>query len=208
MKLSIYVISFVYLIVCLFIVKKVRIDTKSMCIIGIITAMSLVLRSIRIPLPTGSSMALMAVLPPMLLALTYSSELAIISGLLTGVLSIILVHGYALVHPMQLFVEHLPALSILGFAGILGCEKKTNIVAASLIAIILNVIFHTFSGVLFFGEYAPAGMGPWVYSITYNMSGHGVEGIIAIVVLSIMPLKNIKKVLGGKNNVIYEGSNR
>lgn len=208
LKFIIYLIAFVYLILTLCFVKKVKLDAKSMCIIGLVTAMSLVLRTIRIPLPTGSSIALMAVLPQMLLALTYSSELGIISGLLTGILSVILVPGYGLVHPMQLFVEHLPALSVLGYAGILGCDKKINVILASLFAIVLNVVFHTFSGALFFGEYAPSGMGPWVYSITYNLSGHGVEGIIAIGLISIMPLKKIKKILGGKNNVIYEGSNK
>lgn len=85
----------------------------------------------------------------------------------------------------------------------MGCEKKVNVIAAAFGVIVINVGFHVFSGALFFGQYAPAGIGPWAYSITYNLSGHGVEGIIAVVLLTIMPLKNIKRVIGGNNNVIY-----
>lgn len=206
MTYLIYGVALIYLILCVLTIRKVKLDAKSICIIGIITAMTLVLRTIKVPLPTGSSIALLGVLPPMLLGLTYSWQYAVISGLISAMLSIIIVPGYALVHPMQLFVEHIPALSILGFAGILGCEKKLKVVIASLGVIAINVTFHILSGVLFFGQYAPEGMGEWVYSITYNLSGHGVEGIIAVVMLSIMPLKSIKKAIGGSKNVIYQKS--
>ncbi len=208
MNYLIYGTAFIYLIICVLTIKKVKLNAKSMCIIGIVTAMTLVLRTIRVPLPTGASIALLGVLPPMLLALTYNCELAVLSGLISALLSIIVVPGYALVHPMQLFVEHIPALSILGFAGVLGCEKKVNVIAASLGVIIINVTFHIFSGSIFFGQYAPPGLGPWAYSITYNISSHGVEGIIAVILLSFMPLKNIKKVIGGRSYVINQESSK
>lgn len=206
MSYLIYGVAFVYLVLCVLAIRRVNLDPKSMCIIGIVTAMTLVLRCIRVPLPTGSSIALLGVLPPMLLSLTYSWQCGVISGLVAALLSIIVVPGYALVHPMQLFVEHIPALSVLGFAGILNCERKVKVMFSSLGVITLNVIFHIFSGVLFFGQYAPAGMGEWVYSITYNLSGHGVEGIIAVSILMVMPLKSIKRAIGGRKDVVYQRS--
>lgn len=208
MTILMYIIVILYFMVCVVMLKGNKLSLKEICLISIITAMSLILRCIRVPLLTGSSIALLGVLPPMLLAFIYSPQLAIISGLITGILSIILVPGYAPVHPLQIFVEHLPALSSLGFAAIFGCNKKYKIVLGSVISIILNVSFHTFSGVLFFSQYAPPGMGPWMYSITYNLSGHGSEGIIAIFILTILPVKYLKKVFGGNKNVICENGSK
>ncbi|MEG0132586.1 MAG: energy-coupled thiamine transporter ThiT [Clostridium sp.] len=208
MEVLIYSMVIIYLGICLFMLKGVKLTTKEMCIISIVSAMALILRCIRMPLPTGSSIELLGILPTMMLGLIYSPQLGIISGLLTGILSTVLVPGYAPIHPLQIFVEHLPALSVLGFAGILGCDKKYKIIRASSTAVIFNVLFHTFSGVLFFSQYAPAGIGPWAYSITYNFSSQGVEGIIAIIILTILPIKHLNKTLGGNKNVTYENISR
>ncbi|MBN1041679.1 energy-coupled thiamine transporter ThiT [Clostridium botulinum] len=208
MTILIYTIVALYFIICAIILKGNKPSLKEVCLIGIISAMALILRCIRVPLPTGSSIALLGVLPTMLLGIIYSPQLAIISGLITAMLSIILVPGYAPVHPLQIFVEHFPALSVLGFAGIFDCSKKYKMVLGSFISIALNVLFHTVSGVLFFSQYAPSGMGAWTYSITYNLSSHGVEGIIAIFILTILPIKYLKKTLGGNTNVIRENFSR
>ncbi|MBN1038311.1 energy-coupled thiamine transporter ThiT [Clostridium sp. ZS1] len=208
MTILIYTIVALYFIICAIILNGNKPSLKELCLIGIISAMALILRYIRVPLPTGSSIALLGVLPTMLLGIIYSPQLAIISGLITAMLSIILIPGYAPVHPLQIFVEHFPALSVLGFAGIFDCGKKYKMILGSFISIALNVLFHTVSGVLFFSQYAPSGMGTWTYSITYNLSSHGVEGIIAIFVLTILPIKYLKKTLGGNTNVIRENFSR
>lgn len=196
-NLIILILTVVYLIFSLFILKKLKLNTKSICAIGIFTAMALVLRSIRVPLPTGSSIALLSVLPTMLLGVLYGAPVGMFSGILTGIMAMFIVPGYAPVHPLQIFVEHISAIMALGFAGMLGSSDKRKILLSCSIAITLNVLFHTFSGILFFSQYAPPGQGPVAYSVIYNLSSHGVEGLISILFISTMPIRSIKKALGG-----------
>ena len=36
-------------------------------------------------------------------------------------------------------------------------------------------------------------MGPWLYSIIYNFSSEGVEGLLSSIVATILPIGKIKK---------------
>ena len=46
---------------------------------------------------------------------------------------------------------------------------------------------------MYFGAYAWEGWNPLAYSIVYNLSGTGVEGLLSTIVLTVMPLAKIKK---------------
>ena len=107
--------------------------------------------------------------------------------------------GWALIHPMQFFVEHLVCMTSLGFAGLWTSSKK-GIIYGMTLAGVINLLGHIFAGVLFFGEFAPAGMGVWHYSIVYNIMTQGLENLLSIILLLIIPLDTIRRAIarGGK----------
>lgn len=195
-EIVIGIITVVYLAGSMLILRRLRLDTRTLCVVGIFTAMALILRCIRIPLPTGSSIALLSVLPTMILAILYGAPVGMISGILTGVMAMFFVPGYQLVHPMQLIVEHIAAIMGLGLAGLFGYNSRPKLLMACGIAIFINVLFHTFSGILFFSQNAPLGQSAILYSAIYNCSSHGVEGLLGIMLIACLPFKGIIKVIG------------
>ncbi|OON92204.1 MAG: thiamine transporter, partial [Candidatus Epulonipiscium fishelsonii] len=146
-------------------------------------------------LPTGGAIALLSVTPAMILAILYGPHAGIWVGLLSGCLVMILLPGWVPIHPLQVFVEQFGALGALGYAGILGSDKKSKIILGCLLAVVINVSFHIFSGVLFFSMNAPEGVSAWAYSIPYNIGSMGVEGILSVILISLLPLQKLKKCL-------------
>lgn len=195
----IYLFTFAELIAVIILCRGIKLGTRTICMIGIISAATLILGMIRIPMPTGGSLRLLSVMPIMLLSLVYSPKAAFTAGLITAVLGTILLPGWALIHPMQFFVEHLVCMTSLGFAGIFGTTKK-KMLCGLLLAGVLNLLGHIFAGVLFFGSYAPVGMGVWQYSIIYNLNTQGLENVLSIVLLMAIPVNTIRKAVarGGK----------
>ena len=52
------------------------------------------------------------------------------------------------------------------------------------------------AGAAFFGKYAWEGYGPWAYSILANLSGHGVEGVLTLLLVSVLPVQQLRRVVG------------
>ncbi|OOB78431.1 MAG: hypothetical protein ATN33_04955 [Epulopiscium sp. Nele67-Bin001] len=174
-------------------IKRGEMNTRVMCIIGAFAAISVVLKMFSIPVPTGGSIALLSVVPAMLLAILYGPYAGIWVGVLSGILAMFLIPGWALVHPLQLFVEHISALGALGYAGLLGNDDKKKIILACIGASCVNVTFHIFSGALFFGMFAPEGMSVWMYTITYNLGCMGVECALSVLLISLLPIQQLKR---------------
>ena len=82
---------------------------------------------------------------------------------------------------------------LLGVSGLFGGETKKKVFLGCLFAVILKQTAHILSGCVFFAEYAWDGWNPIAYSIIYNLSGTGVEGLLSSIVLTILPLSKIKK---------------
>ena len=148
------VFSIGYLGITVWLCRKVKLNAKAICLCGLTCALTLVLESIMIPLPTGAVIPLGTLIPLMLLALIYDYRLAFLSGWVTGILVILLIPVWQPVHWAQLFVEHLVCFSCLGYAGILGCHKRRRIFLGMLLAVFLKFWGHVLSGVIFFSQNA------------------------------------------------------
>ena len=178
--------------------RTIKLKARDLAIGGMIAALTIVFSfAVRVPLPTGSAVTPLAAVPIMLLAVVYDEKLAMLCGWLTGILVIFLLPSWQPVHWAQIPVEHLICLSCLGYAGIFHTVNKLKLLGAMVIALSIQVIGHILSGVLFFSVYAPEGMSPWVYSLTYNLSANIPEAGIAIAIMLLIPLKSIKKSLQG-----------
>ena len=182
-----------YLAVTLWLCCGVRLDARSLALGGITCALTLVLASIRVPLPTGSNITCGSWIPLMLLALVYDYRLSILAGWVCGLLAMILIPGWQAVHWAQIFVQQLVCFSCLGYAGIFGSEKRQKALCGMVLAVFLRCCGHVLSGVIFYSQNAWDGWGAWGYSLAYNLSSRLPEGILSIVIVSLLPLKLLRR---------------
>ena len=189
----------VMLIICLvpiafyvFNLRKFKLDTKVMIVIALFAACSLVLSKIQlIQYPQGGGINLLSSLPILMVGLLYGPITGMTCGLVAGLIS--LIGGAYIIHPAQFLLDYILPTMLLGVSGIFGSDSKKNIFIGCLIAVLLKQTAHILSGCIYFGAYAWEGWDPLPYSIVYNLSGTGVEGLLSSIVLTVMPLAKIKK---------------
>ena len=187
------VFAVVYLLATLGLCRGVKLDARALCLGGVVCALTLVLASIRVPLPTGSNITCGSWIPLMLLALVYDYRLSILAGWVCGLLTMILIPGWQAVHWAQIFVQQLVCFSCLGYAGIFGSEKRQKALCGMVLAVFLRCCGHVLSGVIFYSQNAWDGWGAWGYSLAYNLSSRLPEGILSIVIVSLLPLKLLRR---------------
>ena len=187
------VFAVVYLLATLGLCRGVKLDARALCLGGVVCALTLVLASIRVPLPTGSNITCGSWIPLMLLALVYDYRLSILTGWVCGLLAMILIPGWQAVHWAQIFVQQLVCFSCLGYAGIFGSEKRQKALCGMVLAVFLRCCGHVLSGVIFYSQNAWDGWGAWGYSLAYNLSSRLPEGILSIVIVALLPLKLLRR---------------
>ena len=187
------VFAVVYLLATLGLCCGVKLDARALCLGGVVCALTLVLASIRVPLPTGSNITCGSWIPLMLLALVYDYRLSILTGWVCGLLAMIMIPGWQAVHWVQIFVQQLVCFSCLGYAGIFGSEKRQKALCGMVLAVFLRCCGHVLSGVIFYSQNAWDGWGAWGYSLAYNLSSRLPEGILSIVIVSLLPLKLLRR---------------
>lgn len=151
----------VYLLATVRLCRGVKLDAKALCLGGVICALTLVLASVRIPLPTGSNITCGSWIPLMLLALVYDYRLAMLTGWVCGILVMILIPGWEAVHWAQIFVQQLVCFSCLGYAGVFGADKRWKALCGMALAVAIRCCGHVLSGVIFYSQNAWDGWGAW-----------------------------------------------
>lgn len=173
--------------------KGFRFDVRVITRIGLVAAITIVLYMIKlVPFPQGGGCSLLSVLPIMILSVLFSTEEAIVCAVIVAIIKIFIQPPY---YPLQIPLDYFGSMMAVAFTPMFGVDKKLNLVGGALTASILSIFFSILSGVIFFGEFAPEGMNVWPYSIMYNVFGSGVEALLSIIVLVILPLKHLKKVI-------------
>ena len=193
----IILISIVLLGLYLIDIKKNRIDTKGMVMVGITCAISYVLYMIPfIKYPQGGGITLLSFLPVMLLSILCGRKEGLTAGLIFGLLKVL--NGAFIVHPAQFLLDFIFATMALGLAGTFGNNKKYKVIYGCLFAVVISVAISVLSGVVYFGEYCPPGMNLLVYSLVYNVSSAGVEGLLVTFIICILPMNRLNKVINKK----------
>lgn len=182
-----------YLAMTVWLCRGVKLDARGLCLGGVICALTLVLASIRIPLPTGSNITCGSWIPLMLLALVYDEKLAMVTGWVCGILAMLLIPGWQAVHWAQIFVQQLVCFSCLGYAGIFGADKKWKMLWGMVLAVVLRCCGHVLSGVIFYSQNAWDGWGAWGYSLAYNLSSRLPEGILSILIVMLLPVGLLRR---------------
>lgn len=155
---------------------------------ALVLAMSQLLSYVKFfELPQSGSVTLASMAPILFFPLICGPKYGLITSFTYGILQFVL--GGTFYHPLSLILDYLLAFGVLGITGFFRKNLKTFL-AGSFFAMFLRYICHFLSGFILFGEYAPAGQSPVIYSAIYN-SFILVEALITIPVLIIL----YKKVL-------------
>lgn len=192
------VVAVLALVVLLSRMKKIKISSKEITAIGVAAALSTILSMIKFfEMPQGGSVTLASIVPILFVAYVYGAEVGFFTGFIAGILSLLL--GAYIIHPVQMLLDYILPMTILGMAGYfrVKSENKTKekslLVVGVVVAVLLKYVCHVLSGVVFFSEYA-GDQNVWAYSLGYN-SFVFVDMLIAIVVLSILPIERLEKTL-------------
>ncbi len=124
-------------------------------------------------LPFGGSITLGSMIPILLFSLRRGALPGILAGTMFGV--IVLIEEPFIFHPFQVFLDYPLAFGLLGLAGIF----KRSPIAGVAVAISGRFVAHYLSGIIFFAEFAPEGINPYLYSALYNGSFLSVEFTIS-----------------------------
>lgn len=184
-----------YFAVTLLLCRGLKMTTRELCLCGLCIAMSLVLESFRIPLPTGATVPFASMVPLMLLAIVDQPKAAFVGGWVCGILAMFFVPAWQPVHWGQIFVEQLVCFSCLGYAGIFGSDKRWKVLCGIVLASVLRFCGHLLSGVVFFSQNAWDGWGAWGYSFGYNLSQNLPLILMSAVIVLALPLKTLGKMV-------------
>ena len=180
------IIGCVVLLVMLIKAKKIEFTPQLIARIGIALALATILKILRLyHFPQGGSITLGSMVPILLIAFMYGPQVGCLTGFLYGVITFIM-DPYIL-HPVQVLFDYPLPFTALGLAGLF---KDKHLLGVG-ISVFFRFICHFISGVAFFGMYAPEGMSPWIYSLFVNGPIIGIEGIICLVIVSVLPVSRI-----------------
>lgn len=136
--------------------------------LGVAVALAAVLGQVRLfVMPQGGSVSL-ELLPIVFIAVRRGVVPGLAAGTMYGLLQLLL-PGAFVYHPLQALLDYPLAFVALALAGLVRVRGLPSLIAAVTVAQAARFVFHFFSGLIFFAEYAPEWEAPWLYAITYNL---------------------------------------
>lgn len=158
-------------------------STKRLVYSALGIAIALVTSYIKLwEMPMDGSVTLLSMFFICLIGYWFGAGYGIITGVAFGLLQFIL-NPYMVSIP-QVLLDYPLAFGALGLAGFFR-NGKYGMQLGYIIGVIGRFIFSTLSGVIFFADYAPEGMNPWIYSMSYQGAYLGAEMVLTLVVISI-----------------------
>lgn len=194
----ILLISFAFLFIVFYFRKDEKIfSTKALTYSAILLALGISANQIKIfSLPQGGSMTLFSMIFIVFIGYMFGLRVGLIAGISFGLLNLLI--KPEVYTPVQAIIDYILAFGALGLSGFFA-NKKDKLIFAYLVSIIGRFLFAVFSGYVFFGSYAPEGWNPLLYSIWYNLSYIGTEGVITVLLLSIPVVRDTLENLKSSN---------
>ncbi len=163
--------------------KSAVMDTKTLVFCSMAIALSTVTSFIKLAsLPFGGSITLFSMLFVSLIGYFYGLKTGLITGVAYGVLQFIT--GPYIYAPLQVLLDYPLAFGALGLSGLFS-DRKHGLQLGYTVAVLGRYICHVISGYVFFAEYAPEGMNPFIYTVVYNSTYIVPEFIATLIVISI-----------------------
>ena len=194
------IIGCIILLIVLVKAKKIEFTPQLISRIGIALALATILKILRLyHFPQGGSITLGSMVPILLIAFMYGPQVGCLTGFIYGVITLIM-DPYIL-HPVQVLFDYPLPFTALGLAGFFRNKKLSSRLCGVGLAVFVRFLCHFISGVAFFGSYAPEGMSPWLYSLSVNGPIIGIEGILCLVIVSVLPIERIIHATDNANSI-------
>lgn len=172
-------------------IKKIKFSTSMITQIGVALGVSLALSLIKpFNAPYGGSVTLGSMIPIIIISYIYGPVVGVLTGFLRGVLDFIIGPAQIL-HPVQILFDYALPFMAIGLSGLI----KSNKLWGTVFGTSLRFVFHFISGFIFWATYAPEGMSPLVYSFLYNISYVFFDGLICVLILTVLPLERLQREL-------------
>lgn len=167
--------------------------TRMLATAAICIAMSYLLSYLKLfSMPTGGSITVLSMLPLMLFSWMYGVGPGMLAGAAYGLLQ--LIQRPEIYHIVQVLFDYPLAFAMLGLAGLFRkVDRPWALPAGVLVACFGRFLCHLFTGMVFFGSYAPAAdfWSIFVYSAVYNGGYMGVEALLSAVVAALPPVRTM-----------------
>ena len=168
---------------------------------GIAIALSFVLSNIKLfELPNGGTITPASILPVIVFAMAFGPGWGFAVAFILSLLQ--LIGGY-LVTPFQVLLDYTLGYTAYGFIGFAALPRRERLalrnplkrflnagivraVAFTFVAYLIRWFCSVLSGVIFYAEYAPEGMNPWIYSMTYNGSFLSIDFAVLLPVMIVL----------------------
>lgn len=168
--------------------KAQRMDAKKLVFCAAAIALAAVTSFLKLAsLPFSGSITLFSMLFVTLIGYFYGPKTGLIAGAAYGILQ--LITGPYIYAPLQLLLDYPLAFGALGLSGFFS-KRKGGLIAGYVTGVAGRYLCHVISGYVFFAEYAPEGMNPFVYTLGYNLTYILPEMIATIVILCIPAVAN------------------
>jgi thiamine transporter len=138
--------------------------------------------------PQGGAVTAGSMVPILWLALRRGPKIGLFTAVVYGVVQLAVMP--LIYYPTQVLLDYPLAFGCLGLAGFF--QKRWALIGV-VVAITGRFIMHLISGVVFFADYAPVGMNPWVYSAVYNGSYLIPEMAISLFIIGLLQKSNALK---------------
>ncbi|MCL2172993.1 MAG: energy-coupled thiamine transporter ThiT [Nitrososphaerota archaeon] len=156
-------------------------DPTILAEVAIFTALSTALSIYPIwKMPQGGSITLLSMLPLLLLAQRRGPKIGIFAGVIYGLVQLAI--SPEIYYPTQVLLDYPLAYGCLGLAGFF----KSNPIIGAIVAVTGRFSMHLISGAVFFAEFVPVGVNPWIYSTIYNGSYLFVEFLLICLALILL----------------------
>ncbi len=152
-----------------------RADTRALVMGALCVALAFVLSYIRFfRMPQGGSITLGSTLPIALYAHWYGPRKGFTAAFAYSVLQFI--QDPVVLSVWQVLIDYTLSFTVLGLAAFFPKRLTLGVIVGGVARILANTV----SGAVFFAEYAPAGMNPWIYSAGYNFGALGPDLAICV----------------------------
>jgi thiamine transporter len=155
-----------------------KILAEIIVLVALAAALSLISHSF-FRMPQGGSINL-GMVPIFWLALRRGPKIGTFAGAVFGIVDLTI--EPFVVHPIQFILDYPLPFAVLGLAGFF---KKYPVIGV-ILGGAARFVCHFISGVVYFGNYAPEGMSPIVYSAAYNGTYLIPSIIICAVIIGVM----------------------
>ncbi|MGI6151352.1 MAG: energy-coupled thiamine transporter ThiT [Christensenellales bacterium] len=163
-------------------------DTRALVYGALAISLAFVLSYIRLfHMPQGGSITPGSMLPVFVYAYWYGPKKGLIVGLAYAALQMI--QDAWFVHPAQILLDYIFAFGLLSAAGFF----KKNLYLGIAVGGMIRFVCHWVSGAIFFAEYAPEGVNPWMYSLGYQASSI-LPDLIICIAIAVLLKKTIDRI--------------